>query len=93
MHVSVVTCVSVIVCVGSEVICGSGGFISGMGLAGTGCINASKKPLSMNIGLSCSSWIRSNANFIMVTGSLVSQFWHRNSKASLFSWYPAAIVA
>ncbi len=65
---------------------------SGMAAVGC-CISASKNPLSMNIGLSCSSSILSSAKFMIVIGSLVSLFWLRYSKASLFSWYPAAIVA
>jgi len=46
----------------------------------------------MKKGLSCrfaSFW---SAIFTISNGSVVSEFWLKNSKASLLSWYPAAIV-
>ena len=76
----------------SGVIGGVGDCISGVDTVDCWSI-PSKKPLSINIGLSCNSCILSSAKFMMLTGLLVSQFWLKNSNASLFSWYPAAIVA
>ena len=53
----------------------------------------SKNTLSMKNGFSCKSAILLSAKFTMPTGSVVSEFWLKNSKASLFNWYPATIVA